>query len=99
MAVLPSNVAALLSALALAALALASADDKEIEFLTSNKEKDGVVTLPSGLQYKVLRKGAGGFHPKVNSPCECHYKCASPTCPPPPSLSIPDLIAVLPIVI
>jgi len=33
-----------------------------------------VVTLPSGLQYKVLRKGAGGFHPKVNSPCECHYK-------------------------
>ncbi len=29
------------------------------EFLAENAEKEGVVTLPSGLQYKVLREGAG----------------------------------------
>ena len=31
------------------------------------------MTLPSGLQYKVLREGDGDFHPTVNSPCDCHY--------------------------
>jgi FKBP-type peptidyl-prolyl cis-trans isomerase FklB len=45
-----------------------------VKFLASNKDKDGVVTLPSGLQYKVLRKGDGTDHPLVNSPCECHYE-------------------------
>ena len=29
------------------------------EFLKENKSKEGVVSLPSGLQYKVLEKGAG----------------------------------------
>jgi FKBP-type peptidyl-prolyl cis-trans isomerase len=28
-------------------------------FLAANKQKDGVVTLPSGLQYKVLKEGTG----------------------------------------
>jgi FKBP-type peptidyl-prolyl cis-trans isomerase FklB len=28
-------------------------------FLAANKAKDGVVTLPSGLQYKILKAGAG----------------------------------------
>lgn len=28
-------------------------------YLADNKKKDGVVTLPSGLQYKVMQKGAG----------------------------------------
>src|SRR5258706_8735636 len=28
-------------------------------FLTANKTKEGVVTLPSGLQYKILKAGAG----------------------------------------
>lgn len=44
-----------------------------IKFLAENKGKDGVITLPSGLQYKVLEEGAGMEHPKVDSPCECHY--------------------------
>ena len=44
------------------------------KFLAENKGKDGVVTLPSGLQYKVLRSGDGSDHPLVNSPCECHYE-------------------------
>lgn len=29
------------------------------EFLAANKSKDGVVTLPSGLQYKILKEGTG----------------------------------------
>jgi|EP00937_MAST-01D_sp_MAST-1D-sp2_P001788 FKBP-type peptidyl-prolyl cis-trans isomerase FklB len=43
-------------------------------FLEENGKKDGVITLASGMQYKVLRKGSGTDHPTVDSPCECHYK-------------------------
>jgi FKBP-type peptidyl-prolyl cis-trans isomerase FklB len=32
------------------------------------------VTLASGLQYKVLRKGDGSFYPTKDSSCECHYE-------------------------
>ena len=42
-------------------------------FLAANKDKEGVVTLPSGLQYKVLEEGPGMEHPTVGTPCECHY--------------------------
>ena len=39
---------------------VAEANKKEGEaFLAENKGKDGVVTLPSGLQYKILKAGAG----------------------------------------
>lgn len=45
------------------------------EFLKTNSQKEGVVALSSGLQYKVLRSGkAGGLTPKANSPCLCHYR-------------------------
>ena len=30
-----------------------------IAFLEANKSKDGVIVLPSGLQYKVLEEGPG----------------------------------------
>eukprot|EP01126_Amoeba_proteus_P015591 TRINITY_DN1703_c0_g1_i4.p1 TRINITY_DN1703_c0_g1~~TRINITY_DN1703_c0_g1_i4.p1 ORF type:complete len:218 (+),score=40.26 TRINITY_DN1703_c0_g1_i4:161-814(+) len=43
------------------------------DFLEANRDKEGVVELPSGLQYKVLRKGKGTSHPTADSPCECHY--------------------------
>lgn len=44
------------------------------QFLEKTKLEDGVVTLPSGLQYKILEKGpADGVHPKVNEKCTCHY--------------------------
>ena len=43
-------------------------------FLEANKDKEGVVTLASGLQYKVLKAGDGMEHPLVNAPCECHYE-------------------------
>lgn len=56
------------------ALSLASTPEG-LAFLAANKEKEGVVTLPSGLQYKVITSGPeGGLSPKVNSPCDCHYR-------------------------
>merc|ERR1711957_588082 len=40
----------------------------------AEKEKeDDVVKLPSGLLYKVLKKGEGTHHPTADSPCDCHY--------------------------
>merc|ERR1711981_1500638 len=59
---------------ALVAVALAGTNEKGKKFLEENKNKEGVITLASGMQYKVLRKGEGVSHPTVDSPCECHYK-------------------------
>merc|ERR1719327_561567 len=56
-----------------AAVALGS-NAEGIKFLEENAKKDGVITLPSGLQYKVLRAGDGDSHPTVDSSCECHYE-------------------------
>ena len=42
-------------------------------FLAANKGKEGVVTLPSGLQYKVLKEGDGAM-PKATDLVETHYK-------------------------
>jgi len=43
------------------------------EFLAANKGKDGVVTLPSGLQYKVLTQGTGPT-PKATDSVSCNYR-------------------------
>ncbi len=43
------------------------------EFLKINKEKAGVVTLPSGLQYQVITEG-NGQKPKVTDKVKCHYE-------------------------
>ena len=42
-------------------------------FLEENKKKDGVVTLPSGLQYEVIKAGTGK-KPKLTSRVRCHYE-------------------------
>jgi FKBP-type peptidyl-prolyl cis-trans isomerase FklB len=42
-------------------------------FLAENKTKDGVVTLPSGLQYKILTEGTGP-KPSTTDVVVCHYK-------------------------
>jgi FKBP-type peptidyl-prolyl cis-trans isomerase FklB len=42
-------------------------------FLAENKEKEGVVELPSGLQYKVIVSG-NGKSPKANDVVKVHYK-------------------------
>ena len=52
----------------------AGTNEAGLAFLAENKNKPGVITLPSGLQYKVLRKGKGPDHPTVDSPCSCHYE-------------------------
>nr|WP_321268311.1 FKBP-type peptidyl-prolyl cis-trans isomerase [uncultured Sulfurimonas sp.] len=43
------------------------------QFLASNKKKKGVVTLASGLQYKVLKSGTGKVHPKLTDKVVTHY--------------------------
>jgi FKBP-type peptidyl-prolyl cis-trans isomerase FklB len=43
------------------------------EFLAENKKKDGVVTLPSGLQYKVIKAGEGK-KPTALDVAVCQYK-------------------------
>ena len=42
-------------------------------FLAENTKKDGVKTLPSGLQYKVVREGAGAS-PKATDKVTTHYR-------------------------
>ncbi|MFZ2950952.1 MAG: FKBP-type peptidyl-prolyl cis-trans isomerase N-terminal domain-containing protein, partial [Desulfuromonadaceae bacterium] len=42
-------------------------------FLTENQKKEGVVTLPSGLQYKVLKEG-DGRKPTDADTVECNYR-------------------------
>ena len=43
------------------------------EFLAENAKKDGVVTLPSGLQYQVLKEG-NGKKPSATDQVVCHYE-------------------------
>jgi FKBP-type peptidyl-prolyl cis-trans isomerase FklB len=42
------------------------------EFLEANKNKPGVVSLPSGLQYEVLTEGTGS-KPLATNKVTCHY--------------------------
>jgi FKBP-type peptidyl-prolyl cis-trans isomerase FklB len=42
-------------------------------FLAANKSKDGVVTLPSGLQYKILQTGTGP-KPSTSDSVVCNYR-------------------------
>ncbi len=42
-------------------------------FLAENKKKEGVVTLPSGLQYKILKAG-DGKKPTEADTVVCHYR-------------------------
>ena len=42
------------------------------EFLAINKQKEGVTTLESGLQYEVITMGTGP-KPTANNSVTCHY--------------------------
>jgi FKBP-type peptidyl-prolyl cis-trans isomerase len=42
-------------------------------FLTANKDKPGVVSLPSGLQYKILKEGSGP-KPTASDTVACNYR-------------------------
>lgn len=43
------------------------------DYLAANAKKDGVITLPSGLQYQVLKEG-NGKKPKATDKVRCHYE-------------------------
>jgi len=43
------------------------------DFLAENKKKEGVVTLPSGLQYKLITEGTGE-KPKATDTVTVHYR-------------------------
>jgi len=54
--------------------ATANANKKEgDDFLAANKSKEGIQTLPSGLQYKVLKAGTGP-KPAATDKVSCNYK-------------------------
>jgi FKBP-type peptidyl-prolyl cis-trans isomerase FklB len=59
--------------LAAATVVRAGSNEDGLKFLEENKAKEGVIELPSGMQYKILEKGAGIHHPAVSAPCSCHY--------------------------
>jgi FKBP-type peptidyl-prolyl cis-trans isomerase FklB len=42
-------------------------------FLEKNGKRTGVVTLPSGLQYEVLKAGTDNTRPTLASKVKCHY--------------------------
>jgi FKBP-type peptidyl-prolyl cis-trans isomerase len=52
----------------------AEANKKEgDEFLAANKAKEGVITTPSGLQYKILKEGTGP-KPTASDSVNCNYR-------------------------
>lgn len=42
-------------------------------FLAENAKKEGVVSLPSGLQYQIIKEGTGR-KPKATDKVKCHYE-------------------------
>ena len=43
------------------------------KYLVENAKKEGVITLPSGLQYQVLKEG-NGKKPTAKDTVQCHYE-------------------------
>jgi len=50
--------------------------NEDQKYLEENSKKDGVITLPSGLQYKVINEQSDKTKksPKAGTPCKCHYR-------------------------
>lgn len=57
----------------LAEEAYAKVKEEGEAFLAANKDKEGVVTLPSGLQYEIITEGTGK-KPSATDRVECHYE-------------------------
>jgi len=53
----------------------AAVENKKVgdAFLAANKTKEGVVTLPSGLEYKIIKEGTGP-KPTAEDTVLCHYR-------------------------
>ncbi|MFN4882411.1 MAG: FKBP-type peptidyl-prolyl cis-trans isomerase [Bacteroidota bacterium] len=59
----------------LAAMKAAKAEailNEGLAFLESNKNKPGVIVLPSGLQYEIITEGSG-VKPTATQTVTCHY--------------------------
>merc|ERR1740127_104425 len=67
------NMSTIFLALGMLASVASATDAKGTAFLAEKEKEEGVVKLPSGLLYKVLKKGDGTDHPTKDSPCDCHY--------------------------
>ncbi|OUS43942.1 FKBP-type peptidyl-prolyl cis-trans isomerase [Ostreococcus tauri] len=66
--------ATVVAAFAAFAGAFAGAKEDGLAYLEANKLKEGVTTLASGLQYRVLKSGpADGPSPSKSTRCKCHY--------------------------
>mmetsp|Transcript_16513 Transcript_16513/g.57822 ORF Transcript_16513/g.57822 Transcript_16513/m.57822 type:complete len:335 (-) Transcript_16513:63-1067(-) len=55
-------------------LALVGMRDRQAAFLKAKASDPAVVKLPSGLMYKVVKRGHGQVHPAMHNQVECHYK-------------------------
>ena len=49
--------------------------EKGLAFLTANKEAEGVVELPEGIQYQILKEGSGP-RPGIHDSVKAHYRGA-----------------------
>ena len=47
---------------------------KSAKFMADNKTKKGIVSLPSGLQYRVIEDGTGSKHPTAQTDVDVHYR-------------------------
>ena len=56
-----------------ARLAVASNSATASQFLTENRDREGVITTATGLQYQVLQKGRGERSPSASDTVKVHY--------------------------
>ena len=70
---LRTALAALLLTTTVCATRAETPTEKAEKFLMENKAKEGVKTLPSGLQYKVIKDGEGAT-PKLTDTVVTHYR-------------------------
>ena len=47
---------------------------KSQQFMAENKNKKGIITLPSGVQYRIIEDGTGAKHPTAQSNVVVHYR-------------------------
>ena len=47
--------------------------DAGVAFMATNKTKEGVVELPNGIQYQILKEG-NGPRPTIHSKVKAHYR-------------------------
>jgi len=55
----------------------AGSNPESAAWLAENSKKEGVIRLPSGLQYKILKSGDGGSYPTADSLCLVHFEGTS----------------------